>query len=357
MNRPIIKGTPLQKKTSDNPNDLRPNIGGNTLGLKDAGELNEWYTSNMDKDNFGYSTYEDFKKDWPKNYGYEEYGRATTMEGGPDYFRKVKPEKTIKLSPRPIEQLPTSEMGELLSIGATISEFTNFGLSSQSVSRIGHGGFGKLIVKFKNWSIQKFSRDTSMIYNAYIANKDLELIEKSALNQGKKNPFIGFSPKAVGRMLKGLVAMPDKSRKLTDPQMSNLRTWFWIQAPVTILWDFFIAGPWKLPGLASYVYGGVVGKSTRNFTSDLISLMFMPLNIAARLMMVGYWDEDEAERAFTYYLRRTMLGYAHMAMWDFFLAMIALGNDKPKKAIEKFPFPAPPAVTRLGREAGKRFMN
>ena len=122
MNRPIIKGTPLQKKTGNNSDDLRRNIGGNTLGLKDRGELEDWYASNVDKVNFGYSTYEDFSKDWPKNYGYEEYGRATTMEGGPDYFRKVKPEKTIKLSPRPIEQLPTSEMGELKQSGIDIDQ-------------------------------------------------------------------------------------------------------------------------------------------------------------------------------------------------------------------------------------------
>ena len=120
MNRPIIKGTPLQKKTSDNPNDLRPNIGSNTLGLKDAGELNEWYTSNMDKDNFGYSTYEDFKKDWPN--ADMQGGYATTMEGGPDYIQKVKPEKIIKLQPKQIKQIPTSEMGELKKSGLDIDQ-------------------------------------------------------------------------------------------------------------------------------------------------------------------------------------------------------------------------------------------
>tara|TARA_R100001443_G_scaffold49503_1_gene61814 strand:- start:464 stop:973 length:510 start_codon:yes stop_codon:yes gene_type:complete len=95
MNRPIIKGTPLQKNTGNNPNDLRRNIGGNTLGLKDRGELNKWYTSNMDKDNFGYNTYEDFKKDWPN--AVMQDGYALTFEGGPDYLQKVKPEKVISI--------------------------------------------------------------------------------------------------------------------------------------------------------------------------------------------------------------------------------------------------------------------
>ena len=108
MNRPIIKGSALHKNTGNNSDDLRPNIGGNTLGIKDAGELNEWYTSNMDKDNFGYRTYEDFKKDWPN--AHMQDGYATTMEGGPDYIQKVKPEKIIKLQPRQIKQIATSEM-------------------------------------------------------------------------------------------------------------------------------------------------------------------------------------------------------------------------------------------------------
>ena len=138
--------------------------------------------------------------------------------------------------------------------------------------------------------------------------------------------------------------------------MATMREWFWIQGPLTILWDFFIAGPWKIPSLASYVYGTVVGKSTRNFTSDLISLMFMPLNIFSRLLMVGYWDEEEAERAFTYYLRRTMLGYVPMAIWDFFL-MLAYGTTgNPDKAIEKAPIPLYPSIVRGAKQFGKQFV-
>ena len=120
MNRPIIKGTPLQKKTGNNSDDLRPNIGGNTLGLKDRGELDKWYASNMDKDNFGYSTYDDFKKDWPN--ADMRGGYATTMEGGPEYIEKVKSEKTIKLPLKPIEQISTPEMVELKQSGINIDQ-------------------------------------------------------------------------------------------------------------------------------------------------------------------------------------------------------------------------------------------
>ena len=120
MNRPIIKGTPLQKNTGDNPNDLRRNIGGNTLGIKDRGELRKWYRINSEKDNFGYNTYEDFKKDWPSAHMQEGY--ALTFEGGPEYMQKFKSEKTIKLPQRPMEQLPTLEMGELKQSGIDIDQ-------------------------------------------------------------------------------------------------------------------------------------------------------------------------------------------------------------------------------------------
>ncbi len=240
----------------------------------------------------------------------------------------------------------SQELAEVLSIGALLSEFTNFGLSSQSVPRIGHGAVGKLLVKFKNWPMQKFSRDTSMIYNAYVENKELIKIERNA-----PGFFKTFDPKAVGTVLKKLVELPKSDRRLTDPQMAAMRNWFWVQGPITILWDFFIAGPWKLPGgyIASYFYGGVIGKSTRNFTSDLISFMFMPLNIFGSLFIQGYWDDDEAERALTYYLRRTMLGYVPMSMWDFFISMLYATNGNPTDAVRKAPIPAPPSVTKIGK--------
>jgi len=115
MNRPIILGTPLQKNTGNNPNDLRRNIGGNTLGLKDATELNEWYSSNMDKENFGYLTFEDFKKDWPS--AVMQDGYALTFEGGPDYIQpkpKPKPKpKPPKPKPRPIEKVISIEKKDI----------------------------------------------------------------------------------------------------------------------------------------------------------------------------------------------------------------------------------------------------
>jgi len=102
MNRPIIKGTPLQKNNGNNSNELRPNMGGNALGIKGRGRMDEWYKSNMHKDNFGYSTYEDFKKDWPN--ADMQGGYATTFEGGPDY--NINAERR-KIEPKPIQQIPT----------------------------------------------------------------------------------------------------------------------------------------------------------------------------------------------------------------------------------------------------------
>ena len=101
MNRPIIKGTPLQKNTGNNSNDLRPNMGNNTLGIKDMGQMDEWYKNNMDKNNFGYDSFEDFKKDWPN--AKMQGGHAVTFGGGPDY--NIDAERR-KIEPRAMEQIP-----------------------------------------------------------------------------------------------------------------------------------------------------------------------------------------------------------------------------------------------------------
>ena len=90
---------------------IKRGIHNNKLGLTDRGQLSDWYTSNMDKPNFGYNNFEDFKADWPT--AELDGGVAITGEGGPEYFmgQERKPEKLIKLPSRSIEQIPTPEMG------------------------------------------------------------------------------------------------------------------------------------------------------------------------------------------------------------------------------------------------------
>ena len=100
---PAAPSDKKEKKTST--------IHNNNLGLTNRGELSDWYTSNMDKPNFGYTNFEDFKADWPT--AQLDGGYAITGEGGPEYSmdQERKPEKLIKLPSRSIEQIPTPEMG------------------------------------------------------------------------------------------------------------------------------------------------------------------------------------------------------------------------------------------------------
>ena len=99
---PAAPSDKKEKKTST--------IHNNNLGLTHRGELSDWYISNMDKPNFGYTNFEDFQADWPT--AELEGGVAITGEGGPEYSmdQERKPEKLIKLPSRSIEQIPTSEM-------------------------------------------------------------------------------------------------------------------------------------------------------------------------------------------------------------------------------------------------------
>ena len=87
-----------------------PTIHDNKLGLTNLGQLSDWYTSNMDKPNFGYNNFEDFKADWPT--AQLDGGYAITGEGGPEYSmdQERKPEKLIKLPSKSIEQISTSEV-------------------------------------------------------------------------------------------------------------------------------------------------------------------------------------------------------------------------------------------------------
>ena len=89
------------------------------------------------------------------------------------------------------------------------------------------------------------------------------------------------------------------------------------------------------------VWGSIVGKTTRNFTSDVLSFMFSPLSIALRLLYTNPFEEEDAEETMTYFLRRTMLGYLPMMGWDFTMALLHAANEDRKLAVRKFPIVGP----------------
>ena len=146
MNRPIIKGSALHKSSQNirvNPNDLRetpktpfrqddesPTYNyTNDVSFNKRGEglteeeLNNrykynWYDQNRNKRNFGYKNLEDFRADYPEatkfkhwKTGQEIWGMDSEIWAGHNIEFTV-PEKLIKIPPRSIEQMPTSEMDD-----------------------------------------------------------------------------------------------------------------------------------------------------------------------------------------------------------------------------------------------------
>ena len=75
-----------------------------------------WYDQNKNKLNFGYKNLEDFRADYPEASEYKHYQTGQTVwgldgEGWAGHnIQFAVPEKATKLSPRPIEQIPTPEM-------------------------------------------------------------------------------------------------------------------------------------------------------------------------------------------------------------------------------------------------------
>ena len=69
----------------------------------------------------------------------------------------------------------------------------------------------------------------------------------------------------------------------------------------------------------------------------------MPMIVLLRLAMPSPWDEEEAERTITYYMRRTMLGYVPMTLWDI-LMIPFVSQSSGEAAWKKVPLFLPPGI-------------
>jgi hypothetical protein len=80
--------------------------------------------------------------------------------------------------------------------------------------------------------------------------------------------------------------------------------------------------------------------------------MLIPLTFLLRMALGTPFDEEEAERTFTYYLRKNYMGYVPMTIWDFMRSIRHL-EDSPSKFIDTVPTITPPVVTETMREVVK----
>ena len=233
-----------------------------------------------------------------------------------------------------------ADISKAIAIGREYNEFTNFGLSTQEAGRFNYGDHGKLLGKFKVWAQQKFGRDVRLFHEAYLSHKSIASIESGI-----------FDSKAVLKTMQGVLGKgKGKQLRIANPETQALRTFIATQGALTLLWDIFIKGPFRIPFLTRHAYKGILGKTTRNFSSDLISLLFMPLTMAIKITLANGLDEEEIERDWTYYMRRTFLGYVPMMALDTILTLWYLGAGEEEKAFDKLPIPAPPSAVNTVKE-------
>ncbi|QDP56874.1 MAG: hypothetical protein Unbinned3849contig1000_6 [Prokaryotic dsDNA virus sp.] len=205
-----------------------------------------------------------------------------------------------------------------IEIGRSYSRYTNFGLSTQDVGQFNWGSMGNMMGKFKFWSEQKFGRDQRIIKDAYRSFKSLKNIEND-----------NFDLAAVGKVFKSLF---NKKLRDTNPDAAKLRTFLMTQGVATILFDMFLSPVAFIPHLRSYSYRYMPsGKYVRGVTSDYLSMMLMPLTLALKGLFYDDDDEENAmERSFTYYLRKTMFGFAPNWAFENILLFLGMGLENNK---------------------------
>lgn len=235
------------------------------------------------------------------------------------------------------------DIEKAIQIGKEFSYFSNYGMSTQAVGKFNYNGMGKLVGKFKYWSQQKAGRDIRIFKEAYRSVLETADIEKYDKRNGFENAFA--SSKAIGRLLK-LALRPSVSLlggkyqdrlRTTNPEVAALRTFLTTQVLMTMMWDMALGGPLRFlptPKWASqFLYKSGLGNQVRNLTSDMASLMTLPLTMFLRAQLFGLRieeedDEDKARTAAYYARRIPFMGYVPTAMFESMLGVLLVASEE-----------------------------
>ena len=212
---------------------------------------------------------------------------------------------------KPFNKLKPKERALAIEAGVDYVEQMDFGMSRQDIGQIGQSNVGAFFTQFKTWSMQKFAKDLDTVRLAYQELKDVD------------NEFLDF--KAGAQMFESLIRLnkyDSEHLSTTSPRLAAFRRWIFTQGLWTAIWDFGIMGPLTLiPGMRG-IYRTIPGiRTVGGSTSDLISLMLLVPGLAIAASSGD--GEDDMERIFDYYSRKTFLGFGARWTWDAFLAMLA----------------------------------
>ena len=251
-----------------------------------------------------------------------------TMGGSEAFIRSTsfiigiqKLQEAGMLPPGPAWEYKGQDLERAIEIGRSYARYTNFGLSTQDVGQMNWGPFGNMMGKFKFWSQQKFGRDANLFKNAYNATKTMKDVEGSP-----------WKIKVISKMI---LKMGKSNLRDTDPEVAKLRAFLLTQGVATVMFDLLVSPVALIPGMRGVMMNWIpMGRVMRGVTSDYLSFMMMPLILMLRALFYDD-DEEDIERTASYYLRRTMFGFAPLWTYEVSIMFISAMADEMKIMFNK----------------------
>ena len=226
-----------------------------------------------------------------------------------------------------------NDVNKALEMGKTYSQFSNFELSKGGIGSFSYSGLGPLMGKFKIWSHQKWARDWDIIANAWHSVKE-EYVD----SQGKIVQDADFTLRDPKRFFKQMKKFFDAFKKpgmelrAANPEMAQFKSFVLTQGIMTTLFDFMLFGPIPFRAIMRNVpfIQSKFGRALGSGSSDLVSwVMAVPLMLLS-LALGGAWDEDDIDKAWTFYFRKTAFGYLPNLGMDVVLGFFGAANERQK---------------------------
>jgi hypothetical protein len=237
---------------------------------------------------------------------------------------------------RGFHQYTPKEVETAINIGKLYSDKANYSLSTTGLGAAFRGPFARITGKLVGWSNQKFQDDAKLINQLYNSYASVDILDqgnkdKKALWKVIKDMYVLPSAGVVGGLagatvslgtlgvLGGLVAgagylYKTRVKNETDYAKKESQKFILMQGLTTLATDLLFFGATRaFSGFKGLMYGSPGGVAVQRvaggFSSDLLSLAYMPLVLGMQFIMAGD-DEEMVANKLRYYLRRLPLGFA-----------------------------------------------
>ena len=244
---------------------------------------------------------------------------------------------------RGYDKFTPKEVERAINIGKLYSDKANYSLSTTGLGAAFRGPFARITGKLVGWSNQKFQDDAALVKQLYNTYADVDIIEKGdkdkkAVMNVLKDIYLtpvtggvaggaiiaglaGLGPLGMGIGIAGgligggIKQYYSKIKHETDYAKREAQKFILMQGITTLATDLLFFGATRaFGGFRSLMYRtGGIGVATQRvaggFSSDLLSLAYMPLVLGLQFMMAGD-DEEMVASKLRYYFRRLPMGFA-----------------------------------------------